>query len=1356
MIPLIDRAVEPVLWLLADWSIRWGILIVLLAVWFRVHPPRSAATRHLACALALVGGLALPLAPSWTTPWPRWSPPARTAEPPPPRLAPVFPPEEPPPPVEVVAIEPDRPEIQPGPGPPPPPASRPVRVVVPNRRPLNFGRWVGRGVGVVWLAGVGVVLARLAAGGWFLARLRREARPLSGPSRTTFEQARRSAAPGRRAVAAATHPSVGSPVALGGWSPLILLPTTWVDWPQADQRAALLHELAHLARGDDAWKLAATLVRAPGWFHPGIAWLAARLDREAELAADEATVAHGVAPRDLARLLLDCARNPHRLAPRHPSALSFFTPATISTRINRLLEDDMPHSLIRTSMLRRFGLGSLIAGLVLAIGGARGGVAEPPRPPLADPVSPTQPKADPALTLIVRDVVGQPVAGVTVLLRERAQNRIDNSRTVAEAQTDAAGKVEFTPPSEPGAWVVAFKEGYCFVVEDLPAVGGRPSTTLTLPPGRQVAGKVQDPDGKPIEGAEVSVSAVGRQGAMTNSHRGVGGTQLETRLIVRTGPDGRFQFDMLPDQPRSKIQTTAAGRATLSTTTESKPTAGGGQDPTPITITLPLEGRVQGRVVAAVPGVGINGRQVVLEATDRLFQRRDFATTDAGGRFEFAGLPATQVRVTLDNLTADHPFTCRPVSALVRSGQTTELTVELIAGTELNGSVTTADGKPVGGLSVSALFGSTLGPQMPLRTTTSAAGAYQFRVSSGPVQLHLDQFQASYSVVGSSTAVQEIIVPEGVAALVVAPVVVAPVTPLIGKLTDAVGAPIEGAQLLALTEQQFSLINPTAKPTVTDAEGRFRLEKLTDGQVIPAEAGIALQIRLQDGREFNVPTATRPDGLAILVKLPILQKGGPPGLNQVAADEVAGVVVDPQGQPIAGVMVSPYSWTRRFLTRSDRDGQFRIKVPGKGKVQVKFTQEDWEPREILDWTIGEANRIVVLDNKTYFTGRVLAPDGSPVADAPIRANQGPRPSGAYGVRPENITTGQSGPDGRYRLYVEPGVYEFQVRAPGRGVLRLPRQAIATDEPREVNLTLAAGVTFEARVVNSLTGAPVAGFLIEDWRNRALSGTSNADGVVTIPSMMPGRFLFGPLRDATFARWWSDACMTDSSRFQAMARNGFQRNFDDLDFNLQPGMAPVTIQLEPAAIVRGVVLDPDGQPVAGATVADALTGTGNSLSDYTRFSVATDASGQFTAKLPASGQVEYNLIAHDGEIHEFRTWANAVGEPFATTPGQVIDGVTLRLTRPATVTGQVIDAGNGQPMADCEVQATGTAGRDNRYYNPTARTGTDGSFTLRGIRPGAAIIKTAQQGVEESARTVTLTAGETHAGIILKPRPMYWK
>ena len=75
MTHLTDRWVVPGLALLADWSIRWGVVLAMLAVWLILRPPRRAATRHLLCLATLVAGVLLPVAPRWgaaAVPWPSW------------------------------------------------------------------------------------------------------------------------------------------------------------------------------------------------------------------------------------------------------------------------------------------------------------------------------------------------------------------------------------------------------------------------------------------------------------------------------------------------------------------------------------------------------------------------------------------------------------------------------------------------------------------------------------------------------------------------------------------------------------------------------------------------------------------------------------------------------------------------------------------------------------------------------------------------------------------------------------------------------------------------------------------------------------------------------------------------------------------------------------------------------------------------------------------------------------------------------------------------------------------------------------------------------------------------------------
>ena len=173
--------------------------------------------------------------------------------------------------------------------------------------------------------------------------------------------------------------------------------------------------------------------------------------------------------------------------------------------------------------------------------------------------------------------------------------------------------------------------------------------------------------------------------------------------------------------------------------------------------------------------------------------------------------------------------------------------------------------------------------------------------------------------------------------------------------------------------------------------------------------------------------------------------------------------------------------------------------------------------------------------------------------------------------------------------------------------------------------------------------------------------------------------------------------------------------------------------------------------AGATVAPALTGTGNSLTGDTRFSVETDGEGRFTALLPASGTREYNLVAHDGKYDHWRTWANGVLPPIRTRPGEERHDVEIKLNRPATVKGRVTDTA-GHPVSGREVRASAADRLENRYYDPTTTTAADGTFTLRFVRPGEQFIQVApfwldaRQAPGGTSKTLTLSAGETKTGV----------
>jgi len=472
---------------------------------------------------------------------------------------------------------------------------------------------------------------------------------------------------------------------------------------------------------------------------------------------------------------------------------------------------------------------------------------------------------------------------------------------------------------------------------------------------------------------------------------------------------------------------------------------------------------------------------------------------------------------------------------------------------------------------------------------------------------------------------------------------------------------------------------------------------------------------------------------------------------EVRPDELAGVVVDTQGKPIEAVEVDAWTWYPGHETKTDQKGVFRIGNLDKGrKVEIRFRKPGYTPQLFLTQPTGVAGWVVVLGEKTYFEGKVTGPDGKPAAGALIRANNGPKM--ADGVMITEIwTEAKTDKAGRYRMYAQADGYDIQVRMPGVGVARLPGTAIGNDEAKQLDIRLQPGVNFRAKTVDAGTGRPVAGVRLSHWQHPGIEGRSDKEGLLTIADMMPGRFNFQVESEGN-TRWWSDQAASEWSRRKIdESRGGWQRNFDGLDFDLESGMGPVTITLERGVKITGRVIDPDGKPVAGATVAPALTGTGNSLTGDTRFSVETTAEGKFTMLLPASGDREYNLVAHDGKYEEWRTWANGVLLPIRTKPREEINDVTLRLTRGATVRGRVTDA-QGKPVAGHEVRASAADRRENRYYDPTTTTRDDGTYELKYVRPGEQFIQVApfwldaKEAPEGSSQTLTLAPGKSKDGV----------
>ena len=374
---------------------------------------------------------------------------------------------------------------------------------------------------------------------------------------------------------------------------------------------------------------------------------------------------------------------------------------------------------------------------------------------------------------------------------------------------------------------------------------------------------------------------------------------------------------------------------------------------------------------------------------------------------------------------------------------------------------------------------------------------------------------------------------------------------------------------------------------------------------------------------------------------------GFPGAEQVrevAPNELAGRVVDTDGKPLAGVQVDVWTWHSGNETITDNDGRFILKgFDEKEVVEVQFTKLNYCPALFVAQQVGDPNFTVTLANDTYLEGRVLGPDGQPVPNAQIRASRGPfeNPQGTIG---EVWTTTHTDGEGRYRFYLEPDKYDIQVRVPAIGLARLENTVVAKGDQRQFDIQLRSGPTFRALVLDAETNEPVPGIRLWNWRQPGIEGVSDANGAITIENMTPGEFEFDvtavgepPGSDVAgqYARWWSPDAIRDFERKTEIDNDNFQRNFDNLTYNILGNSEPIRIFVEKAVSIRGRVIDPDGQPVAGATVAPAKTGSGNSITGDTRYSIRTAADGTFHIRLPASNNSKYNLVAHDGDYRQWR-------------------------------------------------------------------------------------------------------------------------
>ena len=160
-------------------------------------------------------------------------------------------------------------------------------IQAPNKEPRALS--AAQFLFVLWLAGATILLlCMLLAHLRFLAYLRRWTQAVDTPETVQLYNQLGDQLGLNRRPNLMVCPELPSPMLAGIFRPVLLLPETLPEGPAL--RYTLLHELIHYRRRDILLKTLALWVNALHWFNPLVWYMVRLVERDTELACDEASL----------------------------------------------------------------------------------------------------------------------------------------------------------------------------------------------------------------------------------------------------------------------------------------------------------------------------------------------------------------------------------------------------------------------------------------------------------------------------------------------------------------------------------------------------------------------------------------------------------------------------------------------------------------------------------------------------------------------------------------------------------------------------------------------------------------------------------------------------------------------------------------------------------------------------------------------------------------------------------------------------------------------------------------------------------------------------------------------------------
>ncbi len=196
---------------------------------------------------------------------------------------------------------------------------------------------------LVWAAGTLALWSQMALAYAAMRRVHRRARMLGVYRGVTILEAE----------------SGSMPMAFGLRKPAIFLPADAAGWTEERRQMVLIHELAHVRRGDVATHLVARAALALNWWNP-LAWTAWReFLKEGERAADDLVLNAGARASEYAGHLLEVARSMQSARPLAWAAVAMARRSQMEGRLLAILDPGVNR--------KQAGRAALVAALFLAI-----------------------------------------------------------------------------------------------------------------------------------------------------------------------------------------------------------------------------------------------------------------------------------------------------------------------------------------------------------------------------------------------------------------------------------------------------------------------------------------------------------------------------------------------------------------------------------------------------------------------------------------------------------------------------------------------------------------------------------------------------------------------------------------------------------------------------------------------------------------------------------------------------------------------------------------------------------------------------------------------------------------------------